>query len=901
MSMVPGADTDWAISSDIYDIVDMVEKLKKRYIEDEDEGTLSVGIFGFLGDTEAKKIQTSVINAGILGNEMFPQRSKLDKNVITHAMYCNVDKLEAVPAHIMINVAIRESDFDNYASGNEFVFDHNYSIYIDKYEFHFDYDIILTRSRRTEDTPYFYNAKYDMTSKNIASSIRDPYLRQPYRMKFQNDSWIFFQAIARQVTIETTMDKMITASIIDNKSFTFTFNNQMAAFDVYIEENGKVTRLLPLLYGSSIDPDLDLWCNYLFINDHTIRVGFDQQSFMPGLNANIKVIAQTTIGSKGNFRHKRDIDHNTFFVDYESSIYNYKKIRCYVSCATDSTDGEDRKSIDRLRELVPKFALSRGYITTETDLDNYFNLISTDQHRLKLQKKEDNQLNRVWYCYLLMKDMFGNVIPTNSISLKIDPSKGFVIDCEDEPFRKYIPAGTLFKYNRETRYAYPIEESEVPEPYSEEYYADDGFYYYRSMLNIVINTDPLYAAYYMPIVNTDGYFEYQYVNPNMYMGFVVTSNHFERYLLSNKQEYRLTFNIQQSILEDLGLYYEKFENGLNVEVVNNMKIFLVISQDGVPYRYEEMECTNFDKSEYISEWIVRLHTDDDFDSHNRLKLLDLYEPGTRKRNYGYFEDNCKASIYIYAKFDQEYGRDEADKMIPGMEGWSLVNIYNLADGLTLFHNFSKIMNTRIRENISPNKEKVLYEIFNVPLVGEHYFINEDYVIYFLQELMKKRAYVDYCLTVLENNMDIDFKYFNTYGPSDTYHEGDKDITSIGDIDTEWKFRVMLRNNNDIATKKRLMDYVKDYIENLNNTGKDLHIPNLIHDVKCEFKELIIYFEFMNFNRNRLGVNHIELRYLEDPKTVPEFICVRNVWNDDKTKLVPCIDMEFVSSLYKEET
>ena len=167
--------------------------------------------------------------------------------------------------------------------------------------------------------------------------------------------------------------------------------------------------------------------------------------------------------------------------------------------------------------------------------------------------------------------------------------------------------------------------------------------------------------------------------------------------------------------------------------------------------------------------------------------------------------------------------------------------------------------------------------------------------------MKKRAYVDYCLTVLENNMDIDFKYFNTYGPSDTYHEGDKDITSIGDIDTEWKFRVMLRNNNDIATKKRLMDYVKDYIENLNNTGKDLHIPNLIHDVKCEFKELIIYFEFMNFNRNRLGVNHIELRYLEDPKTVPEFICVRNVWNDDKTKLVPCIDMEFVSSLYKEET
>lgn len=893
MSVTPGYGTDWEISTDIYDIVKSVNDIKKRFVEEEDEDTLAVGIFGFLGDTEAKKIQTAVVTAGVLGNEMFPQRSKLDKNVITHAMYCNVDKLQAVPAHLLINMAIKESDFDNYAKGDEFRFDRNCPIYIDKYEFHFDYDVVIKRTRRTEDTPYIYNAQYDMKSKNIASNIRDPYLRQPYRMNFQNDIYIFFQAMVRQITIETTMDKMITSSIIDNKSFTFTFDNQMVVFDVYIEENGKTTRLLPLLYGSTIEPDVNLWCNYLYINDHTIRVGFDQTSFLPGLNASIKVVAQTTTGSQGNFRHKIDIEHNTFFIEYESALYNYKKLKCFVACASDSTDGEDRKTIDRLKELVPKFALSRGYITTETDLNNYFNLISTDQHRLKLQKKVDNQLNRIWYCYLLMKDMFGNVIPTNSINLRIDPSTEFVFDCEQEEHRQYIPAGTVFRYNKETDSAIPIKESDVPEIYSKEYYNNDGFYYYRTMYTIIINSDPLYAAYYMPIVNVDGYFEYQYVNPNMYMGFVVNSNHFERYLLSNKQEYRLSFSIQQSIMEDLNLYYEKLEEKGEVEIVNNMRIFLVIYQDGDPYRYEEMECTNFDKSEFISDWIVRLKTDDDFDSFNRLKLLNLMEPGHTTRNYGYFGDNCKASIYIYAKFDQEYGRDSADKLIPGMEGWSLVNIYNLADGLTLFHNFTKVMNTRIRENVSPNKEKLLYEIFKVPLVGEHHFINEDYVIFFLQEIMKKRAYIDYCLLTLENNMDIDFKYFNTYGPSVTYHEADRDQTTIGDIDTQWRFRVKLRNNNDIATKKRLISYVKDYVENLNTTGEDLHIPNLLHDVKEDFGDLIIYFEFMNFNENRLGVNHVELRDVIDPKTVPEFICIRNIWNDDKTALIPNIDVEVV--------
>ena len=43
--------TEWSINSDIYDIVDSVKKLQQRYIEDEDETTLSLGVFGFISDT----------------------------------------------------------------------------------------------------------------------------------------------------------------------------------------------------------------------------------------------------------------------------------------------------------------------------------------------------------------------------------------------------------------------------------------------------------------------------------------------------------------------------------------------------------------------------------------------------------------------------------------------------------------------------------------------------------------------------------------------------------------------------------------------------------------------------------------------------------------------------------
>ena len=890
--------SEWAISADIYDIVGTIDNLKKKFIEDEDETTLALGIFGFIGDTEAKKIQTAVIMAGELGNEMFPQRAKLDKNVTTHAMYCNVDDMNANPSHIIINLAVRQEDLDVYMKDNKFIFDRTCPIYIGDYEFHFDYDIILSRTKNNQTGGWFYNAYYDMEEINNLSSVTNPYLKQPYTMNFNNYTYIFLQCVVKQISIETTIDKMITASVIDNKSYTFTFENQMADFDVYITENNETIRLKPLIYGTPVELGVTDYCWYLYMNDSSIRIGFDSESYLPGLNADIKIVAQTTSGAEGNFTFKyEDGSDEGFYVDFESAKYNYKKITCLVRPASDATEGTDKKTTEELKAIIPKMAMSRGYITTETDLNNYFNLISTEDNRLKLQKKVDNQLNRIWYCYLLMKDQYKNIIPTNTIPIKIDSISGYTIECLSDEGRFVLPAGTPFKYSTSLGYAVPIKESEIPDPFSENYFnitgIEDYVYYYRSPLNICINTNPLYTAFYMTIQNYDSYFEYNWVNPSMFMGFVVNTLHFERSLLSKKDEYRLTFSMQQSIAEDFSLYYELNSENITT-IINNMKVFLVLYKDGVPYRYTEGVLTDFDqKSIYKSDWEISFKTDDQYDSDNHLRLIDLNEVGTGTPNYGFFEDNCHAEIYIYAKFGTEYGRYDADNIIPGMEDYTLVNIYNVADGIQLFNNFTSIMNNKIRMNLSEDNTVAHYDILGVPMVGEHFLISEDNVTYFIKELHKKKAYIDYCLSVLENNMQIDFKYFNTYGFSKTYHIGDSEQTTLGNIDITMKFRLKLINAGDTVTKQNIIEYIKAYIEDLNETD-DLHIPNMLHDIKEEFNELIIYIEFMNFNDNRLGVNHIELRDIEDPSVVPEFISVRNRYNVDGTVLEPCIDIEIVT-------
>ena len=143
-------------------------------------------------------------------------------------------------------------------------------------------------------------------------------------------------------------------------------------------------------------------------------------------------------------------------------------------------------------------------------------------------------------------------------------------------------------------------------------------------------------------------------------------------------------------------------------------------------------------------------------------------------------------------------------------------------------------------------------------------------------------------------MDIDFKFFNTYGPSLIYYIGDKEKTMIGHIDLTMRFRLSIKNSTDIYTKYDIIKSIKSYIENLYDIG-NLDIPNLITYITNEFKDRINFIEFMNYNNFRLGIQHIwqlDDEYTNNPLYVPEFLNIRNILDDDGN-IVPDIDMEVI--------
>ena len=889
--------TNWSFNSDIYDITDTVTDIKKRYIEDENEDTLNFGIFGFIGDTEAKKIQTSVVMAGQLGNELFPARAKLTKNVIAHAIYNNITDINAVPARLTVNMGIKVSDLDEYMESNRFVIDCKCPIFVSEYEFHFDYDIIINRVLNIYGE-YAYSAHYDLSVPNYVSDIKEAYLKQPFIIKIGNYNYLVFQAQMRQYTIEETSDRITTDSIIENKSYTFSFDNQLADFDVYVTSNGTTTRLRPYLYGSDYGEE-ELYCWYLYISDNTVRINFDSASYVPGLNADILIRAYTTLGESGNFIYKNvDESDAGFYADLKSDKYGYDNMTLFMVAVTNSVEGTDRKSKGELQKLIPKMAHARGNITTDQDVRNYFNLIDSDKNRLVIKKKVDNNISRVWYAYFILKDEINNVIPANTIKIHLDVNDGSMVLGEDG--RYILPAGTVMALNKNTDYAVVIDAADVPAIYTDEFYNSD-YYYYITLYNVLINKDPLYAAYYLTISDLDHYFEFKWVNELSMLQFVTNKCNFKRQLLTDQSLYKFEFKMAQSIPNDYGLYVETEdpETG-EITITNKHAVVLVLYKDGAPHRWLECNLAGYDKVNFVSMWTAAMPTDNGFDTDNNIKIVEkidgvnyLHEAGSLTNyNYAYLEPNIKAVVYIMAEFDQVYGRYDLDAIAPGFKPtYTVTNIYNINEGLKFYTNFTNVLNTRINP-LKDSQRQILegqYEIIGFPVGGVHFLSTEESVVYFTNALNEKKDYIDDCLALLENNMDVDFKFFNTYGPSKTYTIGDKAETPIGHVDLEFNFRVSIKSATDIYTKDDLISYIKNYIENIDDIG-DLHIPNMITDITNEFSDRINYIEFMNFNDFWLGVQHIEERKNLDLDAVPEFLNIRNKYNESG-RLVPAVNLE----------
>lgn len=445
------------LNSDIYNLAGLVNDLKKEYIQDESSETLNIGTYGYIGAIETKRLQSQVFMTGELCNEAFASRARLERNVITHAILSNIENINAIPAKINVKLALKEEDIkpiidnsDNY----EFILDKETKIYFGDFEFHLEYDIILSRTTLPSETEnnfkYIYSARYDIPyDKNRivpTSDIINPYIISPSIVKINKDNYVFIDAVLSQVQHYTIYKKTTTSNVIDNKTLTFSFTDQLSYFLIRINEAHNERYIVPIFEGSAIPNDVTYYCWYQFLDVNTIRIRFDRNSYMPGINAEIAIEVKTTRGDESNFKYSE----NQMYISLSSEKYKYRGIKSYLYPVSESEGGKNKKSKQELQRIIPREALSRGSLTNMKDLNNYFNMIDNNFGRMVIQKKIDNQIERIYYSYIVLKDRLNNIVPTNTLDIKIPFNALISTSLKESLSPRYIlRSGSCFKLRKD--------------------------------------------------------------------------------------------------------------------------------------------------------------------------------------------------------------------------------------------------------------------------------------------------------------------------------------------------------------------------------------------------------------------------------------------------------------------
>lgn len=865
--MAQNIDKSTDLTSDVYGINSYINEIKKKFTPDVSDDTLMLGIYGYMGEMFSNTIQNSIVMASEFSNESIPYKAKFEKNIIAHALGLGITDINAVPAQFDVILAFVEDDIIDWANARtadgkdlpwEFIFDKDTNIYIGDYCFHTDYDISIKKVKLEDSgklNKFAYTAKYLIDVDNPVSNITNPYLTSPVILRVNNTNLLYVHCTLRQVEKTTIYKKILADNSINSKTITFDFEGQLAAFTIDVTEGNTTTHLVPVYEGLYSETKKYPHFYYTYLASNTIRIKFDRSSYQPRINSDVRINIQTTSGESGNFTYNPDVYPGFAF---ESEKYGYSNIACEVMPVNgESLYGTDKKSIKDLKKLIPKESLSRGSITNLADLQNFFNMINTDNSILYFYKKRDNALERLYYSFILMRDEYNVIVPTNTIDLIVYADE---LQTEEGSGKLVFTKGQMVK----------LDDDGIGRIYngSGDDYTDS--FKYVIPYSFIINTDPLYGMFYLSTIDTKKTLDFTYINENCFYQYIATSISWNRGYLNNPNNYYLTVNAEQNIATEDGKQMIKIDPDTGDILECNVRCIAVFyDKEDNPLRWAEGSVIKYDPNGNIYSFRFTFTTKDYIDTDNRIRIdTGVYDLGTNNESYAHFNANTKCVIHFLSKQGEEYGLNKINEIIPDTAGYTLSNSYTVLEGIDFFYDYSNIINSTI---VYDNDDKAYFRIKDVPVVKYDYFENEDKAIYFCNELSRRKIYIDYAIEVLEDAFGMDFKFFNTYGPSRLFTT-DNEGTYVNRTCLSLTFRLKLKPNYDTNIINDMINDVKDYIENINEIDS-LHIPNLITEITNKYRESIVFFEFIDMNGYGPSVQHIYSMDMPENVITPEFLNV----------------------------
>lgn len=863
------------ITSDIYQINEYLESLKRKHIPAEDSNSLILGTFGYLGDVFSNQIQDNIILSSQWLDEMFPIRAKLEKSLLTHALSVNIKDLNAIPAKLDLLIGIKETELLKNMINDKFVISRDIPIYIEEYPFHIENNINVFRQSSSNNTNV-YLAQYDFEDNNVLSTTNNPYLLPPVRTRVGNDSFIFIRAKLRQVSMTTYNKKVISTNPIENKTFEFGFENQLAGFELNVTQgNGNVLKFIPIYENVPILDDTKSYVYFSYINSNTVRVKFIKSIYVPKINDIIDVKIMNTLGERGNFSY-----NDSIIIDPKSETHTYTDIMFLGKPVTNSDFGMNKKSLEDLKKIIPMEALARGSITCNKDLDNYFNMINDRFSRIKFEKKLDNQFERKYYSFMLLKDESDNVIPTNTIDMVLQESE--LININN---RLILKPGLPLEYDKATKKCRLINPNILTNTVIKD--KETKGFLYTSPFTTVINKSPLCVSNYLTIFNRRYSLIFKQISDIPLIQLISTNVSWKRDLVVDGDYYKMDIELTQNIDEEYNLITLDANNNV---VSSKVKVLgLLYDSDDNVYRYIEGVPLYYDKATKTYLFRFNFRTTNNISQNSTIEIDNLYNIGTSDITSGYLKANgCKMDLYVLVDTGiAGSNRGPLDTLVPGLSSYTLSNIYEIEEGLDFYINFSNIVSSIVTPLMNTDQATYRYEVDSVPVIKYSHLTSSKQVKYLVNHIMDKKTFIDSAMDVLENSFEIDFKFFNTYGESRVCNIGNtSELLDRVNIKLTLMIKFISVNNND-SYIELIKKEIKNYVDNIDNVS-NFHMSDIINILKIKF-DFISYIEFAKINEYDTIHQSILTDITKVNKHVPEFINIAS----KEIEYVPDIDIHIL--------
>lgn len=843
------------ITPNIYKISKTISDLQNEFIDEVNEDVLVTSMFGFMHSALSEISQNQINLASAYGNESIHLLAKMDKTILTECISYSIKNVNAVPATMNVMIGMIKSELDSIMTMGKFRISKNCPIYIGKYEFRLEHDIVISK-KEIPNKESVYTAIYDIESTNNITTIEDPIIDPPIQLVKNNDMFIFVNCILRQYTVKKEFKSVISNNILENKIIDFSFNESIADFEVIvIDGNGDKVKLTPIYEGLPITSSL--YCFYNWINSDTIRIKFDRDSYDPDRNATVQINIIETLGNEGNIEYVPKDENDDIICSLTSDDIDYDNTSILVMPRSAASRGRDRKSMAVLKEMISREMLARGTITSDKDLDNYFNEIDSD-NRIKFEKKIDNQKRRVRFGYFLAKDSIGNIIPTNTVDIKIRRSEFDVDDKDNE--RLILNQGTPIVYSS-GEYCRIDRNFEDSKPK----------FVYASPFNIAINRNHLSTSHYLNIINDDYYTKFVYINQNAFEHFISKSISISKINMEDK-----IYDISLSLSQNSNIDYNLIQLDDNDNIISS-KLYpiLAFTPEGSKTKYYVRgTITSYDKNTFSYEVQFKMESGDSINTKNQIRLSNLFVKGTTDKASVFVDSEIDMELYIYADLGKDYGNKEV--LDPSIPNATLSDIYSISS-VKLFNNYSNVIKSLV--NLAPGDEET-YILRGIPVFKKSYIDDIDKCLSVLNQINYRKSYIEDALDILEDSFEIDLKYYNTYGPSKVFKIGFNE-NSLNNVNIALTFRLRLYTGADINITSYIIQSIKSYVEDINNIRDDIHMSNLCTYIKDLYKDSIDFIEFVGVNGYDANYSYISKETTKIISETPEFLSI-NLKEDNES-------------------